>query len=365
MNFKKFLIIILCVVTISFAAVGCNNSDKSSTTAANTTKAQEATTVAETTQKETEEETTVANGEYPIVIPHAFGETIIESKPERVVTIAWENHDTPLALGVAPVAVPESNYGKATENRLHPWADAAFKELGVDSPNVIDDASGVDFEAISDANPDVILAAYSGITEEEYNLLSEIAPVVAYPDKPWQTHWRDQTIINATGLGMKAEGEAKVAEVEALIAEKTAAYPNIAGVKAAFCWISADDLSSFYVYMPADSRASYLLDLGLEFPESVYQFAKGNDDFYALVSRENVDKLSDVDMIISYGNEELLAALQADELMSTIPAVKNGAVVLVDENSALAGACTPSILSIPWVIDDYLELIDEAQQKIK
>ena len=38
----------------------------------------------------------------------------------------------------------------------------------------------LDFEAISDANPDVILAAYSGITQEEYDTLSEIAPVVAY-----------------------------------------------------------------------------------------------------------------------------------------------------------------------------------------
>ena len=55
-----------------------------------------------------------------------------------------------------------------------------IKELGVDNPNIFQDTDGLDFEAISDANPDVILAAYSGITQEEYDILSEIAPVVAY-----------------------------------------------------------------------------------------------------------------------------------------------------------------------------------------
>ena len=56
--------------------------------------------------------------------------------------------------------------------------------------------------------------------------------------------------------------------------EKLADYPDLKGTKAAFCWISADDLSSFYIYMPSDPRASYLLDLGLEFPESVKSWLK-------------------------------------------------------------------------------------------
>ena len=38
--------------------------------------------------------------------------------------------------------------------------------------------------------------------------------------------------------------------------------------------------------------------------------------------------------------------------MSQIPAIKNGAVALVDSTSALAGASTPSILSIPYEIDE-------------
>lgn len=337
MNFKKTSI--LCVLCTSLAAIPVYGA-----------------------QSQNNEDTAVS---YPLTIEHAFGETVIESKPERVATVGWENQDTPLALGVAPVGVSAANYGLVTENNLHPWIDEAFQSLGVDSPVVFNDVDGLDYEAISDSHPDVILASYSGFTQEEYETLSQIAPVVPYKEAPWQTTWKEQTIENATGMGMKKEGEEKVAEVEALIEEKLADYPDLKGTKAAFCWISTDDLSSFYIYMPSDPRASYLLDLGLEFPESVKELAENTSDFSITVSRENADQLKDVDMIVVYGDQSLLDALQEDELMSQIPAVKNGAVALIDSTSALAGASTPSILSIPYEIDEYLSLLSEAQEQIQ
>lgn len=305
------------------------------------------------------------DSQYPLVISHAFGETTIESKPERIAAIGWENQDTPLSLGIVPVGVSAANYGEVTEHQLHPWTDSAFRALGEENPVVFDDIDGLDYEAISDSQPDVILAAYSGITEEEYQLLSEIAPVVAYPEVPWQTYWRDQTILNAAGMGMKAEGEAKVAETDALIADKLNAYPELAGTKTAFFWISPDDFGTFYVYLPADPRAAYLTDLGLAFPDSVLALAENTEDFSVTLSRENADQLSDVDMMVVYGDQALLDALQADELMSRIPAIQNGAVVLVDSTSSLAGACTPSVLSIPAEIDGYLSLLSEAHGKIQ
>ena len=337
MNFKKTSI--LCVLCTSLAAIPVYGA-----------------------QSQNNEDTAVS---YPLTIEHAFGETVIESKPERVATVGWENQYTPLALGVAPVGVSAANYGLVTENNLHPWTDEAFQSLGVDSPVVFNDVDGLDYEAISDSHPDVILASYSGFTQEEYETLSQIAPVVPYKEAPWQTTWKEHTIENATGMGMKKEGEEKVAEVEALIEEKLADYPDLKGTKAAFCWISADDLSSFYIYMPSDPRASYLLDLGLEFPESVKELAENTSDFSITVSRENADQLKDVDMIVVYGDQSLLDALQEDELMSQIPAVKNGAVALIDSTSALAGASTPSILSIPYEIDEYLSLLSEAQEQIQ
>lgn len=354
MNARKLMTAFLGVTMAAMLLAGCVRAEAESDNR-----------TGETGKNETAAPAGGSDTEYPLTIRHAYGETVLNKKPERIAAIQWGNQDTPLALGIAPVGVSAANYGKVTENTLHVWTDEAFKELGVDKPTVFDDLDGLDYEGISDTNPDVILASYSGITQEEYDLLSEIAPVVAYPTVAFQTDWQEQTILNAAGMGMKAEGEAKVKEVEELIAEKTSEYPDLKGTRTAFFWISPDDFSTFYVYMPADPRAGFLTDLGLTFPDSVEKLARRAEDFSVTLSRENAEQLRDVDMMVVYGDEKLLEALQADQLMSEIPAIRNGAVVLLDSTSALAAATTPSVLSIPASIDEYLGLLSEARGKVK
>ena len=309
------------------------------------------------------QETTSAS--YPIKIKHAYGETIIESEPKNIATISWGNQDVPLALGITPVGVSKANYGETEENGILPWTAQKYTELGVDKPVVFNDVDGIDYEAISDSNPDVILAAYSGITQEEYDLLSQIAPVVAYPTEAWQTLWRDQININATAIGKKDEGEALVKELETLIKEKTSEYKDIKGKKAVFCYFNPSDLGKFYIYLPSDPRVAYLTDLGLEFPESISKLAEGSNSFYVEISSENIDILEDADIIVCYGNDGLLKSLQDDTLLSKVPAIANGSVAVIEDGSALAASCTPSALSIPAKIDEYLKVIGDAASKVK
>lgn len=306
-----------------------------------------------------------SSASYPMTIKHAFGETVIEKQPKRVATIAWGNQDTPLALGVEPVGVSKANYGKTDKNGLLPWTAEKYKELGVEKPATFDDIDGLDYEAISNSNPDVILAAYSGITKEEYDLLSKIAPVVAYPKLPWQTYWRDQITINSTAIGKKDEGEKLVSNLEKLIKEKTSDYSNLKGKKVAFCYFNPADLGKFYIYLPTDPRAAYLTDLGLEVPESITKLAESSDSFAVEISSENIDKLKDVDVIVAYGNDKLLKQLQSDALLGTVPAVKRGSVALIEDGSALAASGTPSALSIPATIDEYLKILNEAADKVQ
>ncbi len=303
------------------------------------------------------------SGAYPITIKHAYGETVIESEPKNIATISWGNHDVPLALGVVPVGVSKANYGKSDENGLLPWTAQKYKELGVEKPVVYDDIDGLDYEAISDSNPDVILAAYSGITQEEYDLLSQIAPVVAYPKNAWQTLWREQITMDATAMGKQAEGEKLVKDLDALIKEKTANYTDLKGKTAVFCYFNPADLGKFYIYLPTDPRAAYLTDLGLSFPESISKL--GADSFSIEISAENIDVLKDADILVAYGNDDLLKALQSDALLGTVPAVKNGAVALIEDGSVLSASCTPSALSIPATIDEYLEILGAAASKVK
>lgn len=306
-----------------------------------------------------------SSASYPMTIKHAYGETVIEEQPENIATISWGNQDVPLALGTVPVGISKANYGKIDENGLLPWTAEKYKELGVEKPVVFDDVDGLDYEAISDSNPDIILAAYSGITQEEYDLLSEIAPVVAYPENAWQTLWRDQITVNSTAIGKKDEGDALVKELEALIKEKSSVYSDLEGKTAVFCYFNPADLGKFYIYLPSDPRAAYLTDLGLEFPDSISELAKESGSFSIEVSSENIDVLKDADIIVAYGNDELLESLQSDALLSTVPAIKNGSVALIEDGSVLSASCTPSALSIPATIDEYLEIIGDAASKVK
>ena len=318
--------------------------------------------------KETESKTTDTEesaAEYPIVIKHAFGETTIEEKPERVATIAWSNQDVALALGVVPVGFSAANYGVQDDSGMLPWTAEKLKELGEENPNIYQDTDGLDFEAIADSNPDVILAAYSGITQEEYDTLSEIAPVVAYQDIPWVTSWRDQIKYNSIGMGLEEEGQQLIADTEKLIEDKVSALPEIKGKKAAFAMFSAADLSKFYIYTPGDPRGDFLADLGMEFPQSIKDQVTDPNSFYIELSAENADALSDVEVFIAYGDDTTLKALQADPILGNVPAIKNGAVAIIGDNTPLAAAGTPSPLSIEYTIDEYLSLISDAAKKIK
>ena len=366
----KFKILISALaIALSVFLTACSNTSTDTSEKENTAAVYVVTVTPTEATTETDSESTdsapVNEVEYPITIQHAFGETVIESKPERIATISWANQDVPLALGVIPVGISEANYGVTDGSGLLPWAAEGFKNLGVENPVLFNDTDGLDFEAISDAQPDVILAAYSGITKEEYDLLTEIAPVIAYPTLAWQTYWRDQIIMDATGMGMKVEGEQLVTELEQLIAEKIATYPQIAGKSAAFFYFNPSDLGKFYIYLPADPRAAYLGDLGMKVPESVIKLAEGATSFALEVSAENVDILKDVDIIVAYGDASLLESLQADTLVGTIPAVKRGSVALIQDGIPLAASGTPSALSIPATIDEYLNIIGEAADKVE
>ncbi len=356
MKLEKGKVLLILMLVLAVMMTGCSLSEPA--------EALEHPGAEQSNQSE-DNDVNIAKDTYPITIDHAFGQTVIREKPQRVASISWGNQDVPLALGIVPVGVSMANYGVADDSGLLPWTAQAYQALGVDSPVLFNDLTGLDYEAINDVQPDVILAAYSGITQEEYDLLSQIAPVVAYPDKPWQTFWRDQIIINAKGMGLEEEGHKLVSEIEAYIDEKTAAYSQIKGKKAAFFWFSPNDLGKFYVYLPADPRAMYLTDLGMTFPESVLEMAGSSESFALEMSAENIDLVSDVDIIITYGSENLLQILQEDALVGTMPAVQNGAVAVIPDGTPLAASGTPSALSIYEMLDEYLNIIGKAAEEVK
>lgn len=300
------------------------------------------------------------DGVFPVTIQHVYGETTVPAQPERVAAVAWANQEVPLALGVVPVIMEEVTWGDDDGDGILPWVEDKLAELGAEPPVLYDPVDGIDFEAVADAAPDVILASTSGITEEEYETLSAIAPTIAFPDVAWGTSYEEMIEMNATAIGLAAEGQALIDDLHAQVEAALADHTELEGTKFLFSYIDPADFSQIGFYTTVDTRPGFLADNGFPMPQVVEEeSAAAPDLFYTTVSAEQADRFADVDVFITYGDPEgdLIAQLQADPLLSQIPAIAEGRIVILPNATPLATSANPSPLSIPWGIGDYFALL--------
>ncbi|RSN05342.1 hypothetical protein DMC63_38310 [Streptomyces sp. WAC 05977] len=127
---------------------------------------------------------------------------VLRDRPTR----AWcrrspglSDHDAVLALGIRPVGAvdwfKERPYGK------WPWTQARW---GDKQPEVVGERDDFNFEKIAALKPDLILAQYSGMKKEQYDKLSQLAPVVAQPPKyeDYAAPWQEMTRMVGRALGL-------------------------------------------------------------------------------------------------------------------------------------------------------------------
>lgn len=313
-------------------------------------------------ESDTEGEPAAAEAAFPVTIAHAFGETIIETKPERVAAVAWGNHEVPIALGIVPVGMAKVTWGDDDDNGVLPWVEDALAGLGAETPVLFDETDGIDFEGVADTQPDLILAAYSGLSQEDYDLLSKIAPVVAYPEVAWGTSVQDLILISSAALGLAEEGAELVEDLDSTVAAALSNYPALEGKRILFSYINPPDLSQIGFYTSHDTRPGFLMGMGFPQPTIVVEESAKTSDFYVGVSSELADEFDDVDIFVTYGEADgaIIDLMQADLLLAEIPAVANGAVAILENSTPLAASANPSPLSIAWGIEDYFELLNAA-----
>jgi iron complex transport system substrate-binding protein len=310
-----------------------------------------------------EASTSGSDGAFPVTIEHALGTTTIDAKPKRVATVQWENQEVPLALGIVPVGMAAANFGDDDGDGVLPWVTEKLDELDAETPVLFDETDGIDFEAVADTDPDVILAPYSGLTEDDYETLSEIAPTVCYPEAAWATNWRESIELSSKALGLADEGDQLVDDIEGEIDDAVAEYPQLAGKKTMFLThVDESDLSQVSFYTTKDTRALFFEDLGLDAPKSIADASKGKE-FSKTISAEKVDTFDDVDVIVTYGDDSLVRTLESDPLLSKMPAVANEAIVALPSTDPIGTAANPTPLAISWVLDDYVQLLATAADK--
>ncbi|RZQ64700.1 ABC transporter substrate-binding protein [Amycolatopsis suaedae] len=290
----------------------------------------------------------------PATVEHKFGTTQITEEPKRVLAYGYTDQDVLLALGIVPIATTKW-LGKHP-GEIGPWATPKLN--GAPLPEVLEATDGPPMEKIAQLDPDLIVAQYAGLTEDQFRKLSEIAPVVAQPKgvPDYGINWQDSTRTIARAVGRPAAGERLVGEVEGKLTQVKQQHPEFAGKTG----LMATTYQGYFVFGGSDPRNRLLAALGFTMPANLD--AAMGDKFGANISPERTDLLNVDAMVWQVSSvAEGQAILAKDALYSGMRVAKEKREILIEEGSDYGSAISfASPLSIPWLLDKLVPQLSAA-----
>lgn len=287
---------------------------------------------------------------FPVTIQHAYGETTIAQKPQRIVTLIWMSQEAMLALGEQPVAIQAQAWGGDEQGYL-PWIVEAYQELGQPLPPVINNIDGIPFEEILGYEPDLIFAPYSGFEPSEYERLSAIAPTIPFEKDKWTGTWQRVVELAGLAVGKSAEAEKVIADTKARLASYKDEYPVIEGKSFVFSGGGSDG-NTVGLYILADPRIGLLSDLGLVPASALADLP--TDDFSQGVSLERLSEF-DADVFVGWFNDQdNVDTLLANPVFARWQPIADGHFVPLVDRAAVMALSAPSPLSIPWMMDRFV-----------
>lgn len=307
-----------------------------------------------------------AAADFPRTIEHVYGSTKIEKQPTKIATVSWVNHDVCLALGVVPAGMPETAFG-GNANKSTDWFDAKLKQLGGTMPKMYAETDGPNFTEIAALQPDIILAAYSGITKEQYDQLSKIAPTIAYPKDAvaFGTKWQDSTTMIGKALGRDAQAKTVIKDVTKQLDDYAAKNTALKDTTFLYGTFDPNADTKIALYTDVDNRPRFLEELGMKQAKVVTDNTKDDKSFFLSWSPEQADQLV-ADILVSWAKDASMAqTLKSDPLLSKIPAVQKDTFVLQTDEQQVLSISASSPLSLPWALEHTVPAITDAAKKAK
>ncbi|SFQ59159.1 iron complex transport system substrate-binding protein [Amycolatopsis arida] len=304
-----------------------------------------------------DEPKTPATDTFPVTVEHKYGVTTIEAEPTRVVTLGLSDQDAVLALGVRPVGAvdwfKERPFGK------WPWTKDVWGDA---PPEVVGERDEFNVERIAALEPDLIIAQYSGMKKEQYDTLSQLAPVVAQPKghDDYAAPWQDMARPIGRALGQRARMDELIAEIERRFARVRAEHPEFAERTA----VVADSFEpgAYVAFARTDLKALLLTELGFRFPPAVDALVRPGQNV-AEFSAERLDLL-DVDRLVWLNSStEANERIRAEPLYQRLDVVREGRDLFVPYQDPDIGAAISfnTVLSIPYAIDQLVPMLTAAR----
>lgn len=309
-----------------------------------------------------------AEESFSATITHIYGETVLERKPSKIATVSWVNADTVLALGLVPVGMPTVTWG-GNANGSTDWIDAKLDELGAGwdgdkAPVQYDETDGLNLDEMAALVPDLIIAAYSGITEEDYAQLSKIAPTIGPLAPNYTASWEDVLAAVGTATGLSDEATALAEQLTGDLAAVGEENPAVAGATFIAGTLGlADDTISLYV--GEDTRPRFFTALGMTQADVVTENTADAETFFLEWSAERADEL-DSDLFYSWAAPgTAIEDFQANPLFAQIPAVASGGVVLTADDHLTLSISAANALSLPWALEHFVPTVVEVAQSVR
>jgi iron-siderophore transport system substrate-binding protein len=271
-----------------------------------------------------------------IKVDHALGVAIIETPPERVVSLYQGATDTAVALGIKPVGMVESWTEKPMYRYLRPYL-SGVRMLGLETQP--------DLEGIAWLDPDLIVAARNRHLAI-FPLLEQIAPTVVIDDV---YDFKTLLSVMARATGRQAQGHCLLEHWQA----RTGDFRSRIRRKLGDAWPTEVAILSFRadharIYYGGFAR-SVLEELGFLAPEPHRQDGWG----IKLTSQESIPAM-DAETIFLFMEDDpavqrTYRSWTAHPLWKNLKAVRDGEVYPVDPVAWNMGA---GILAANLMLDD-------------
>lgn len=291
--------------------------------------------------------TSIHAADFPAQFAHKFGQTTVPQEPKRIVSLSFIGHDFLLSLGVRPIALRKW-YGDYPFG-VWPWAQ---KALGGAKPDVM--FGEINLEQIATLKPDLILGLWSGMTDKQYEILSQIAPTIAPEEQygDFGTPWQQMTRTIGKAVGKSRQAEEAIIKVEEKFAKIRDDHPDWKGKSGSIVW--AGELGA---YTSSDLRGRFVSELGFEISKAVNDMGS-KDLFYVIVSREKLDPI-DTDILIWLDSGTAAQHINRLPLRHTTRAYREGREIIADPLMASALSHS-SPLSLNYALDRIVPLIEAA-----
>lgn len=252
----------------------------------------------------------------------AFGEVEVEGTPERVVTLYEGALDSAIAAGIMPLGAVSTRGGTDVADYITAYFDD-------ERPAMVGVVREINIEAVLAQQPDLILTGPQ-LPEEQYQLLSRIAPTVVPPGQDLAAdNWEAEARLFGEALDREEAIEEAIDAVEARIATLSEQIEQAHPGQSAFVvrWMPGGPM-----VMSKELIATGLLErVGLEVSDA--GLIKEGSAHSDALSLENLSMIDGDWLFLATLNEDGEAALDAarqSAAFTRLNVVQNDQVVVVN-----------------------------------